>query len=138
MTVSSTANSTTLAPSYKIPLFLIVGGLLGAAVAFFQFGKLLLGLAGLVLLFGLFLLYQANTLRLVFSDSVLDVYRGSDRIRQFPYDEWETWDIFWTSIPILFYFREVNSIHFLPILFDPAALRSQLRLHVPSKPEDAV
>jgi hypothetical protein len=30
---------------------------------------------------------------------------------------------------VLFYFREVSSIHFLPILFSPSQLRSCLERH---------
>ncbi len=76
--------------------------------------------------FGLFLAYQTAVIRLVFTESALDVYRSQTRIRQFPYSEWQGWRIFWPPLPILFYFREVNSIHFLPILFSPAVLRQCL------------
>jgi hypothetical protein len=40
-------------------------------------------------------------------------------------------EIFWSPVPILFYFREVNSIHFLPMLFQSAALRTQLETRLP-------
>jgi len=43
-------------------------------------------------------------------------------IRRFP-QEWQNWQIFWPGVPILFYFKEVKSIHFLPILFDPKTLK---------------
>lgn len=84
-------------------------------------------------LFGAFLLYQTATLRLVFTETDLDIYRGETRIRRFPFQEWATWEIFWPPVPVLFYFREVNSIHFLPILFSPSELRSQLEQHVPGQ-----
>jgi hypothetical protein len=80
-------------------------------------------------LFGLFLLVQVLTLTLRFTDSALEVYRRETVIRHFPYAEWQHWDIFWSPVPVLFYFREVNSIHFLPILFSPSQLRSCLERH---------
>lgn len=86
-----------------------------------------------IAVFGIFLLYQAATLRLVFTDTNLEIYRGETQIRCFPYQEWQTWEIFWQPVPILFYFREVNSIHFLPILFNPTDLRAQLEAHVPQQ-----
>ncbi|MEM1309246.1 MAG: DUF3119 family protein [Cyanobacteria bacterium P01_C01_bin.70] len=135
MTASSTIEATTLEPSYNIPLFLIVGGLAGVGLTWGLWGSWQAVLAGIVPIFGLFLLYQAKTLRLVFTASDLDIYRGDTRIRQFPYAEWKVWDIFWPPVPILFYFREVNSIHFLPILFSPKDLRSQLERHVPNPTE---
>lgn len=130
MTTSTSANSTTLAPSYNLPIAVILGGLAGGGLALVMFGTLQVVLAGVGVVFGLFLLYQAATLRLVFTETDLDIYRGESRIRQFPYAEWQIWDIFWSPVPVLFYFREVNSIHFLPILFSPAMLRSQLEQHV--------
>ncbi|MEM6836687.1 MAG: DUF3119 family protein [Cyanobacteria bacterium P01_C01_bin.120] len=135
MTVSSALKDTTLAPSYNIPIFLIVSGLAGAGLTGKLWGSWQAGLAGIVPVFGLFLLYQAQTLRLVFTASDLDIYRGDSRIRRFPYAEWQVWDIFWAPVPILFYFREVNSIHFLPILFSPKELRSQLEQRLPKQAE---
>ncbi len=110
--------STELAPSYNLPLVLLASAIplalwqrpAGAAVG----------------LFGLFLLVQAGTLRLVFTDEALEIYRGQTQIRRFPFAEWQNWRIFWPAVPILFYFREVNSIHFLPILFDPQQLQACL------------
>lgn len=83
-----------------------------------------------VLAFGCFLITQAASLRLVFSDRSLQVYRLESPIRDFPYDTWTNWRIFYPSVPILFYFREVKSIHFLPILFNPEQLKQQLDGHV--------
>lgn len=133
MTASPTVESKTLKPSYNIPIALILGGLGGGSLALVMFGPVQVWLAGIVSVFGLFLLYQAATLRLVFTETDLDIYRGDTRIRRFPYAEWEIWDIFWAPVPTLFYFREVNSIHFLPILFNPEELRAQLEHHVPAK-----
>ncbi|MEO1094231.1 MAG: DUF3119 family protein [Cyanobacteria bacterium J06638_28] len=125
MTSSSTAQNATLDPSYRIPLTLIVVAL--------PLGLLKVWLAIAIALFGTFLLYQAATLRLVFTDTDLDIYRGESQIRRFPYQEWQTWEIFWSPMPILFYFREINSIHFLPILFNPTGLRAQLEARVPQQ-----
>ncbi|MEM9008853.1 MAG: DUF3119 family protein [Cyanobacteria bacterium P01_F01_bin.86] len=125
MTAFSTAETTTLKPSYVIPIALIV---LAIPLLMVQIWA-----SGAVSLFGLFLLYQTATLRLVFTATDLDVYRGETLIRRFPYQEWSNWEIFWSPVPILFYFREVNSIHFLPVLFSPDELRSQLELHVSTK-----
>ncbi|NJO85655.1 MAG: DUF3119 family protein, partial [Synechococcaceae cyanobacterium RM1_1_27] len=51
-------------------------------------------------------------------------------IRNFPYGEWTSWKLFYPSVPILFFFREVKSIHFLPILFAPQQLQSCLETYV--------
>ncbi len=84
-----------------------------------------------IAVFGLFLFIQAATLRLRFTPSDLDIYRGESLIRRFPYQEWQNWRIFWTPVPILFYFKEVNSIHFLPVLFDPKMLQTCLEARCP-------
>lgn len=86
--------------------------------------NLWLGLA--LAVFSTFLTIQAATLRLIFTDRDLDIYRGNQLIRRFPYSEWQNWDIFWGYWPTLFYFRETKSLHFLPILFDPDVLRACL------------
>lgn len=114
-------SSTDLAPSYRIPLVLM-----GFAIPLIF---VRLWLAAIVGLFGVFLLVQALTLTLRFTESALDIYRGEKLIRHFPYGEWEYWEIFWSRVPILFYFREVNSIHFLPIIFSPVQLRQCLETH---------
>ena len=88
-------------------------------------------LSSAIALFGLFLFIQAATLRLRFTPSDLDIYRGETLIRRFPYQEWQNWRIFWTPVPILFYFKEVNSIHFLPVLFDPKMLQTCLEARCP-------
>ena len=112
-----------LAPSYSIPIVLV-----GAAIPLVFVQQ---WVALIVALFGLSLLFQTVTLRLCFTPTDLDIYRGDTLIRRFPYQEWQNWRIFWSSVPILFYFREVNSIHFLPILFDPKQLRACLEKHCP-------
>ncbi|MEM6500631.1 MAG: DUF3119 family protein [Cyanobacteria bacterium P01_C01_bin.89] len=79
--------------------------------------------------FGIFLAVQASRIRLIFTPIALDVYKGETPFRSFPYAEWENWEIFWSPVPILFYFKEVNSIHFIPILYNPTALRQCLEVH---------
>lgn len=124
-TASSTAPTSTieLAPSYALPLALVL-----AAVPLLFVQKW----AGLpLLLFGLFLMYQAATLRLQFTATDFDIYRSSNLIRRFPYREWQNWRIFWPAVPILFYFKEINSIHFLPVLFDRKMLQTCLEQRCP-------
>lgn len=120
-TARSSPPVTELAPSYRIPLALV-----GLAVPLAVVNPWLGGIVGL---FGVFLGIQAITLRLQFTNTALDIYRGEKQIRQFPYAEWEHWEIFWSPVPILFYFREVKSIHFLPIIFSPSQLRTALDAH---------
>jgi hypothetical protein len=120
------AGTVQLAPSYALPIALVFIAI--------PLSLLQLWVAGAIALFGLFLLFQAATLRLVFSETTLEVYRGETQIRNFPYREWQNWRIFWSSVPILFYFREVNSIHFLPILFDPKLLKACLEQRCPYQP----
>ena len=128
MTSTTTAAYTDLPPSYRIPLTVIGLGIVLA------FGKIWLG--ALVGIFGVFLLVQALTLTLRFTDSALDIYRRDTLIRHFPYKEWQHWEIFWEPVPVLFYFREINSIHFLPIIFSPSELRACLETHCAAAQEE--
>jgi hypothetical protein len=114
----SAASTPALTPSFAIPIALMFGALPVLAL------QVYVGLG--LFLFGFFLMIQAAIIRLVFAETALEVYRGSNLIRNFPYAEWRSWRIFWGVVPILFYFREVNSIHFLPILFNAKELRSAL------------
>jgi len=126
-TTPPAAAATELAPSYRIPLTLV-----GLAIPLAVVNP---WLGGGVALFGVFLLIQAITLRLHFTETALDIYRGDQQIRQFPYAAWEHWEIFWSPVPILFYFREVKSIHFLPIIFSPSQLRTALETHCSPRQE---
>ncbi|WOD37616.1 DUF3119 family protein [Nodosilinea sp. E11] len=121
MTSTTTATYTDLPASYRIPL-VVMGAAIPLALANLWIG-------GIVGAFGLFLMVQAKILTLRFTETALDVYRGDTVIRHFPYAEWQHWEIFWEPVPVLFYFREVNSIHFLPVLFSPPALRACLETH---------
>jgi hypothetical protein len=117
------ASTIQLAPSYRLPLALVFIAI-GIAIVRAWLG-------GAIAVFGLFLLFQAVTLRLHFTESALDIYRGETLIRHFPYQDWQNWRIFWPAVPILFYFKEVKSIHFLPILFDPKTLKTCLEQRCP-------
>jgi Protein of unknown function (DUF3119) len=112
-----------LLPNYTIPLVIIAAAIPVAAM------QIWVGLT--IGVFGLFLTIQTAIIRLKFTTTALDVYRGSKLLRTFPYSEWETWQIFWQPVPILFYFKEVNSIHFLPIIFDSQMLRTCLEHYRP-------
>jgi len=92
--------------------------------------------AGLVLaIFSIFLFIQTAILQLTFSADALLVTRRSwgapaVEIKRFPYKEWQYWQIFWPRFPVLFYFREINSIHFLPMLFNADQLQSELKQRI--------
>ncbi len=116
------ATTTVLAPSYTLPIVLVI---VAIPLALLQ-----PWVGGAIALFGLFLMFQAATLRLQFTETALDIYRGETLIRRFPYQDWLNWRIFWSPVPILFYFKEVNSIHFLPILFDPKMLKNSLEQRI--------
>ena len=120
---STPTNTIELEPSYTIPIVLVL-----AAIPLLFVQKW----ASLPLsVFGLFLMYQAATIRLQFTPTDLDIYRSQNLIRQFPYREWQNWRIFWPAVPILFYFKEINSIHFLPVLFDRKMLQTCLEQRCP-------
>jgi hypothetical protein len=123
MTSVQNSSIVELAPSYRIPLVLILASLPLSLL------KVWLGLP--IALFGLFLLLQTVSIRLQFTNTDLDVYRSGQLIRRFPYREWQNWQIFWPSFPVLFYFKEVNSIHFLPVIFDAKALATCLEKYCP-------
>jgi hypothetical protein len=110
-----------LTPSYWVPV--------GVAIVGLGLGLFTPWLGVLVFVFAVFLAVQATILRLHFT--AMELYRQGQLLRQFPYSDWLNWQIFWTPVPILFYFREVKSIHFVPIVFDPAALKACLALRCP-------
>ncbi len=122
-TLPNSAVTVELKPSYNIPVVLVI-----VAIPLI----LVQPWVGIVFaLLGLFLLYQTVSLRVQFTATDFDLYRGDKLIRRFPYREWQNWRIFWDRVPILFYFKEVNSIHFLPILFDPKTLKACLEERCP-------
>ena len=126
MTTTQIPNSTnqtiTLTPSYNIPIVLTLMAIPLLLVKWW--------LSMAIAIFGLFLMFQTITIRLKFTLKALDVYRSEKLIRSFPYDEWQNWKIFWQPFPVLFYFKEINSIHFLPILFDSKTLQNSLEKYI--------
>lgn len=117
------AQTVELAPSYTLPVVLAIAALPLLPVQ---------PLAALpIAVLGLFLLFQTATIRLKFTETALEVCRNDKLLRRFPYQEWQNWRIFWPPVPILFYFKEVKSIHFLPILFDPKMLQTCLEQRCP-------
>ncbi len=142
-TQTSTPISSAPSPSGTASLPDPAQGVILAPRPWVPLGVVVLGLACLVLniwaalvvsLFGLFLLLQSQLLRLQFSADALLVWRGSSLLRRFPYSEWLGWRLFWSPVPVLFYFREQRSIHLLPVLFDATTLREQLERHVSAQP----
>ncbi|RUT02898.1 glycerol dehydrogenase [Dulcicalothrix desertica PCC 7102] len=122
-TTTDRLSTVELKASYNIPLVLVI-----AAVPLL-FVQPIIG--GVCAILGLFLMVQAVTIRLQFTATDLDLYRGEKLLRRFPYLEWLNWRIFWYPVPILFYFKEVKSIHFLPIIFDPNTLKACLEQRCP-------
>ncbi|MDX2272934.1 MAG: DUF3119 family protein [Cyanobacteriota bacterium] len=129
MTSAPPATSTTVDPDFRLAMAIIglglpwlwISGYLGAGI----------------MAFGLFLTIQTASLRLVFAPTTLEVYRGSTQIRSFPYSDWLHWQLYTPALPILFYFREVKSIHFLPVIFNPAQLQACLAEYVGSLAQPA-
>ena len=116
-----TSNEVVLKPMYRLPLIIILTGLiilLTPATKCF---------ALTIIIFGLFLLIQSLTLKLKFTSKDLIVLQLDKEIRRFPYEQWLAWRIFFPKLPGILYFRETASPHLLPILFDEAMLESQLR-----------
>lgn len=114
----TSADMLALPPSYKLSISVIIISLPLLLVS------LWIGVP--IALIGLFLLYQTPMIKLIFTPTALEVKRKDKLLKTFPYAEWESWKIFWQPVPILFYFKEVNSIHFVPVLYDPEELRVQL------------
>ena len=117
------SQTTELNPNYAIPAVFVLSGIPLIWVQPIA--------AGVVAIFGLFLAYQAATIRLVFTATDLDVYRSQEKFRTFPYQDWQNWKVFWFAFPVLFYFKEVKSIHFLPVLFDSQMLKTCLQKYIP-------
>ncbi len=124
-TPNSTANSNvTLRPDPRLPLLVVALGAALLPLPLHPWPTLV------VALFGLFLLIQTASLRLEFEQRALIVWQNGRELRRFPYDQWLAWRLIAPWLPGLFYFRETQSIHFLPILFSPGELREQLELRV--------
>ena len=119
-------DTVSISPSPRLALLITLFSLSLLALPFKPWPTVVVGL------FGVFLLVQTYSLRLEFTADTLVVWRGQQELRRFPYAEWKSWRLFAPWLPGLFYFREVNSIHFLPILFNAAELRQQLEDRVGS------
>jgi len=117
-TPSKISETIELAPNFRIPIIIIISA--------FPLILIQLILGGIVGLFGIFLTIQTTQIKLKFTPDTLEVYRGEKILRTFPYVEWENWEIYWQPVPILFYFKEIKSIHFLPIIFDAKTLKDCL------------
>ena len=122
--MNSTPANVTLKPDARLPLLVVVFGAALLPLPLHPWPTLV------VVLFGVFLLIQTASLRLEFEERALIVWQNSRELRRFPYDQWLTWRLFAPWLPGLLYFRETQSIHFLPILFSPKELREQLELRV--------
>ncbi|NJK41961.1 MAG: DUF3119 family protein [Acaryochloridaceae cyanobacterium SU_2_1] len=120
---STTEATVVLTPRYWVPL--------GFAIAALALGFLNISLGIVLALLAAFLAFQAATIQLRFTPQALELYRGENQLRQFPYADWLTWQIFWSPIPILFYYKEVKSIHFMPMLFDAKTLLTCLEDRCP-------
>ncbi|AGY57455.1 DUF3119 family protein [Gloeobacter kilaueensis] len=112
-----------VSPRPWLSLAVIVLGLLAV--------RWILGIGLLLVIFGLFLGFQTATVRLVFAAEAFEVWQYRRRVVSFPYKDWLSWKIFWPGLPILFYFREVYSPHFIPMLFDEQQLRLYLEQFLP-------
>ena len=121
-----TSDEVVLKPMYRLPLLIILIGLIILLIPAVKW------LAITISIFGLFLLIQSLTLKLKFTSKDLIVLQLDKEIRCFPYDQLIAWRIFFPKLPGILYFRETASPHLLPILFDEEMLESQLREHVGS------
>ncbi len=113
-----------ISPSPRLPLVILLFSASLLPLPLSPWPTLVLGL------FSVFLLVQTYILKLEFSEDDLVVWRGQKELRRFPFNEWMSWRLFAPWLPGLFYFRESKSIHFLPILFNPAQLQEQLEQRV--------
>lgn len=133
----SSQPSMTLAPNYRLPIaifaiglaLIFLGNALIASSKILALGGIFSGVV--ISLFSFFLILQTVIIRLTFTETALEVYRSEQLIRRFPYSDWMNWKIFWQPLPILFYFKEVNSIHFIPVLYDPKTLKQCLESYCP-------
>ncbi len=116
--------SVILQPSYRLPIFIILIGLIFLTTSFHPWPTIT------ICSFGFFLLLQSFTLKLKFTKDDLIVMQLGNELRRFPFKNWIAWRIILPQIPGFLYFREEASPHLLPILFEINSLREQLRLRV--------
>ena len=117
-------DSVILSASYRLPIFIILIGLLFLITPFHPWPTIIISS------FGLFLLLQSFTLKLKFTKDDLIVMQLGNELRRFPFKNWIAWRIILPKLPGFLYFREEASPHLLPILFEVNSLKEQLRLKV--------
>ena len=117
-------DSVILSPSYRLPILIILTGLLFLITPFNPFPTILISS------FGFFLLLQSFTLKLKFTKEDLVVMQLGKELRRFPFKNWIAWRIIFPQLPGFLYFREEASPHLLPILFEVNSLKEQLKLRV--------
>ena len=117
-------DSVILLPSYRLPIFIIVAGLLFLITPFHPWPTIVISS------FGFFLLLQSFTLKLKFTKDDLVVIQLGNELRRFPFKNWIAWRIILPKLPGFLYFREEASPHLLPILFEVNSLKEQLKLRV--------
>ena len=117
-------NNVILLPSYRLPIFIILTGLLFLITPFHPLPSIVISS------FGFFLLLQSFTLKLKFTQDDLVVMQLGNELRRFPFKNWIAWKIILPQLPGFLYFREEASPHLLPILFEVNSLKEQLRLRV--------
>ena len=123
---SESKDSVTISPSFQLPIILIV---LSFMLLFLNIGILPTIVSAS---FSLFLLLQAFTLRINITKEDFVVLQLGKEIRRFPFKNWIAWKLFLPDLPGIFYFRETNSPHLLPILFNPKQLKEELLKKVDS------
>jgi len=117
-------DSVILSPSYRLPIFMILLGLLFLITPFNPWPTIIISS------FGFFLLLQSFTLKLKFTKDDLIVMQLGNELRRFPFKNWIAWRILLPQLPGFLYFREEASPHLLPLLFEVYSEREQLRLRV--------
>tara|TARA_Y100001934_G_scaffold94943_1_gene117149 strand:- start:291 stop:698 length:408 start_codon:yes stop_codon:yes gene_type:complete len=123
---SESKDSVTISPSFQLPIILIV---LSFMLLFLNIGILPTIVSAS---FSFFLLLQAFTLRINITKEDFVVLQLGKEIRRFPFKNWIAWKLFLPDLPGIFYFRETNSPHLLPILFNPKQLKEELLKKVDS------
>ena len=117
-------DSVILPPSYRLPILIILTGLLFLITPFHPWPTIIISS------FGFFLLLQSFTLKLKFTNDDLIVMQLGNELRRFPFKNWIAWRIILPKLPGFLYFREEASPHLLPVLFEVSSLKEQLRLRV--------
>tara|TARA_Y100001935_G_scaffold251870_1_gene254662 strand:+ start:2877 stop:3278 length:402 start_codon:yes stop_codon:yes gene_type:complete len=123
---SKNENSVTISPSFQLPIILIF---LSFMLLFLKIG---IWPTIFSASFSFFLLLQAFTLRIKITETNFIVLQLGKEIRTFPFKNWISWKLFLPKLPGIFYFREENSPHLLPILFNPKQLQEELIKRVES------